>query len=133
MNASIRTRRFALAAAALGLGLESAAHAAGFYLQEQSARAVGRAFSGEAADTVPDSLWWNPSAIGGAAERSAYFGLAVVSPSGDVSDTGTLILRPGQAPAGQGHHQLRLSRRADHGRRPSQRRRQRHVRGNIGG
>ena len=55
MNASLRTQCIAFAAAGLGL-VPASAHAAGFYLQEQSARAVGRAFSGEAADTGPDSL-----------------------------------------------------------------------------
>jgi long-chain fatty acid transport protein len=101
VNASLRTQWIAVALAGLGL-VPASAHAAGFYLQEQSARAVGRAFSGEAADTGPDSLWWNPSAIGGTAQRSAYVGLSLIEPSGDVSDTGTLILRPGQAPAGVG-------------------------------
>ena len=80
----------------------STAQAAGFYLQEQSARGVGRAFSGEAADTGPESLWWNPAAIGGSAERSAYVGVSGIIPSGDVSDTGTIIVRPGQAPASVG-------------------------------
>ncbi len=86
---------------ALALCLGSTAQAAGFYLQEQSARGVGRAFSGEAADTGPESLWWNPAAIAGG-ERSAYIGVAGIIPSGTVSDKGTIILRPGQAPASVG-------------------------------
>ena len=86
--------------AALGFG--SAAHAAGFYLQEQSAQAIGRAFSGEAADQGPESLWWNPAAIAGATHVEGYVSGAAILPSGDVNDAGTVIVRPGQAPAGVG-------------------------------
>jgi long-chain fatty acid transport protein len=98
------TRRPALLAAAVGAGLGacSAAHAAGFYLQEQSVKGAGRAFSGEAADVGPESLWWNPAAIGGATQRSAYLGASGILPSSDVNDTGTLIVRPLQAPASVG-------------------------------
>jgi long-chain fatty acid transport protein len=85
-----------------GLGFAPAAHAAGFYLQEQSVRGVGRAFSGEGADTGPDSLWWNPAAIAGAVDRTAYLGVAGILPYGTVSDRGSLIARPGQAAAGVG-------------------------------
>ena len=42
-----------------------AAHASAFYLQEQSVKGAGRAFSGEVADQGPESLWWNPAAIAG--------------------------------------------------------------------
>ncbi len=47
-------------------GFSSAANAQAFYLQEQSVRGQGRAFSGEAADTGVESIWWNPASIGGA-------------------------------------------------------------------
>jgi long-chain fatty acid transport protein len=80
----------------------SGASAAGFYLQEQSTRAVGRAFSGEAADVGPESLWWNPASIGGATERGGYLSATAILPSSTVSDTGSLIVRPGQAPASVG-------------------------------
>lgn len=78
------------------------AHAAAFYLQEQSVKAAGRAFSGEVADTGPESLWWNPASIAGMARPSAYLGFSAILPKGRVADTGTLILRPGQEPAGVG-------------------------------
>src|SRR5919199_1657852 len=60
-------RALLLFGTALGAGLTAAApaDAAGFYLQEQSVRGWGRANSGEVADRGPDSLWWNPAAIGG--------------------------------------------------------------------
>lgn len=80
----------------------SAAQAGGFYLQEQSAKSVGRAFSGEVADQGPESLWWNPAAIAGSRGGNAYLGATYIRPSGSVRDTGTVIVRPGQAPAGVG-------------------------------
>jgi long-chain fatty acid transport protein len=90
---------------AVSLVAAGPAHAGGFYLQEQSVRALGRAFSGEAADTGPESLWWNPAAIAGASRGSAHFGASAILPRGDVRNTGTLIVRPGQAPAGVGGQQ----------------------------
>ncbi|HVJ01847.1 MAG TPA: outer membrane protein transport protein, partial [Sphingomonas sp.] len=73
------------------------ANAQAFYLQEQSARGAGRAFSGEAADTGAQSLWWNPAAIAGMTEAEAAIAAAAILPRGEVVDTGTIIRRPGQA------------------------------------
>ncbi|HYW15939.1 MAG TPA: outer membrane protein transport protein [Allosphingosinicella sp.] len=75
-----------------------AAEAAGFYLQEQSVRGWGRANSGEVADQGAASLWWNPAAIAGATEAEAAFGATAILPKGRVSDSGTLIDRPGTPP-----------------------------------
>ncbi|HYG48708.1 MAG TPA: outer membrane protein transport protein [Allosphingosinicella sp.] len=75
------------------------AQAAGFYLQEQSVRGWGRANSGEVADQGAASLWWNPAAIAGTTEKEAAFGATAIFPRGRVSDAGTLIDRPGAAPA----------------------------------
>jgi len=88
-------------ALSLSLGFSSfalagTAHGQAFYLQEQSARGAGRAFSGEAADTGPSSLWWNPSAIAGITDPEAAVAVSVILPRGKVIDTGTLIRRPGQ-------------------------------------
>jgi long-chain fatty acid transport protein len=71
------------------------AHAAGFYLQEQSVRGWGRANSGEVADQGAASLWWNPAAIAAVGKREAAFGATAIFPRGRVSDAGTLIDRPG--------------------------------------
>src|SRR3546814_9207973 len=71
------------------------------YRQEQSVKAAGRAFSGETADTGPDSLWWNPAAIGGIERPSAYLGLSAILPKSHVDDSGTLIVRPGQDQTGR--------------------------------
>ncbi|TCM36826.1 long-chain fatty acid transport protein [Novosphingobium sp. ST904] len=86
-------------ASAIVLGFAGSAHAQAFYLQEQSVRAQGRAFSGEAADTGVDSLWWNPAAIGGLDGGQASVHASVILPRGKVVDDGTVIVRPGQAPA----------------------------------
>lgn len=79
-----------------------AAHAQAFYLQEQSAKAAGRAFSGEVADQGAASLWWNPAAIAGIQQGDAVIGAAAILPKGKVVDNGTLIRRPGQAYASVG-------------------------------
>lgn len=78
------------------------ASAAAFYLQEQSIRGAGRAFSGEAADQGAASLWWNPAAIGGTPGGDVYIGGSAILPRGKVSNAGTVIVRPGQQPAGVG-------------------------------
>lgn len=89
-------------ASVMALGAAGAAHAQAFYLQEQSVRAQGRAFSGEAADTGVDSLWWNPASIGGLEGGQASVHASVILPRGKVVDDGTVIVRPGQAPAAVG-------------------------------
>jgi long-chain fatty acid transport protein len=81
------------------IGFSQAANAQAFYLQEQSARGAGRAFSGEAADTGSASIWWNPAAIGGIDSGDGTISASVILPRGEVADNGTLIVRPGQ-PAG---------------------------------
>lgn len=87
------------------IGLPGAAHAGGFYLQEQSAKAAGRAFSGEVADQGAESLWWNPAAIGGLEGLSSYMGASAILPNGDIDNINTLIVRPGQTPAAVGGSQ----------------------------
>ena len=86
----------------LALAVPNPVHAAGFYLQEQSVRGAGRAYSGEAADTGAASLWWNPASIGGQVGGDADIGLSAILPHGDVTDNpapgGTQIIFPHQAP-----------------------------------
>jgi long-chain fatty acid transport protein len=90
---------FIAAASALAGGVAASADAAAFYLQEQSVRGAGRAFSGEGADQGAASLWWNPAASGGMTGGDAVIGVSEIMPRGDVHNNGTLIVRPGQAPA----------------------------------
>jgi long-chain fatty acid transport protein len=99
-----KSRRILLAGAGSVIAIAAAgsAHAQAFYLQEQSVRGQGRAFSGEAADTGVDSLWWNPAAIGGMEGGEAAVHASAVLPRGKLSDKGTVIVRPGSslAPVG---------------------------------
>ncbi|ABQ70138.1 MULTISPECIES: OmpP1/FadL family transporter [Sphingomonadales] len=101
-------RRIALAGAASTIALlgAGAADASAFYLQEQSVVAAGRAFSGEAADQGAQSLWWNPAAIAGNEKSTAYLGFSAIMPKGKVRNVGTIIARPGQAPAPVGGNQV---------------------------
>ena len=94
-----RRATFVAGISALVGGIATSADAAAFYLQEQSVRGAGRAFSGEVADQGAASLWWNPAASGGMSGGDATIGVSAIMPRGDVRDNGTLIVRPGQAPA----------------------------------
>lgn len=91
--------------ALLGAAFPGAAQAGGFYLQEQSAKGAGRAFSGEVADQGPESLWWNPAAIGGMEGLSSYIGASAILPRGDITNFNTRIVRPGQTPTAVGGEQ----------------------------
>jgi long-chain fatty acid transport protein len=100
---SMRTKAVLLGSAILStVAISGAAHAQAFYLQEQSARAAGRAFSGEVADTGASSLWWNPASIAGSTDAEVTLSAAAILPKGNVNNNGTVILRPGQpaAPVG---------------------------------
>jgi long-chain fatty acid transport protein len=90
------------AASVIALAYAGSASAQAFYLQEQSVRGQGRAFSGEAADTGVDSLWWNPASIADMQGGEAAVRGSIIRPRGKVVDDGTLIVRPGQRPASVG-------------------------------
>lgn len=75
-------------------GLASPAAAGGFYLQEQSVRGLGRAYSGEVADTGTSSLWWNPAAIA-RTPREAYLGAHAIFVDATVENDGSTITYPG--------------------------------------
>ena len=85
----------AAAAGALVVGFAGHAAAAGFYIQEQSPRGLGRAYSGEGADTGSASLWWNPAAIAGVSgQGDAFVGVNFVNVDSSVRDSGSTIQRP---------------------------------------
>ena len=89
------TRLTLLAATAMAAALASTqSHAAGFYLQEQSVKGAGRAYSGEVTDQGVDSLWWNPAAIARSG-REAYVGLHAVFVDATVENHGSTITYPG--------------------------------------
>jgi len=106
MSKTAQFRQIALASTLL-IGLApAAAHAGGFYIVEQSAKATGRAYSGEVADTGPESLWWNPAAIAGQKGWAGNISASGILPHAKITNTGTLIVRPGQAPAAIGGDQV---------------------------
>ncbi|MDI1363543.1 MAG: porin, partial [bacterium] len=72
----------------------SQASASAFYLQEQSVRGTGRAYSGEVADRGAASLWWNPAAIAGLEHNEVYGGLNAIQVDSDVNNNGSTITRP---------------------------------------
>ncbi|MGA0607624.1 OmpP1/FadL family transporter [Phenylobacterium sp. VNQ135] len=83
----------ALASTAL-ISIPAIANAGGFYLQEQSVRGVGRAYSGEVADQGVESLWWNPAAIARSG-REAYVGAHAIFIDAEVENDGSTITYPG--------------------------------------
>ena len=102
MSSRLMLALFGATCAATPFALATPASAAGFYVQEQSVRGLGRAYSGEASDTGAASLWWNPAAIADVDQNQAYVGVQVIDLSGKISNNGSTITRPGQATSGVG-------------------------------
>ncbi|WP_415288748.1 outer membrane protein transport protein [Brevundimonas sp. S1H14] len=75
-------------------GVAAPAFAGSFYLQEQSVRGAGRAFSGEAADRGVGSLWWNPASIARSG-RELSLGLHAIKIDSEVRNTGSYVTYPG--------------------------------------
>ncbi|MBA2934727.1 outer membrane protein transport protein [Sphingomonas sp. CGMCC 1.13654] len=90
-----KTALLASAALAAATGLAAQANAAAFYLQEQSTKAEGRAFSGEVSEQGAQQQWWNPAAIGGITSFQNYVGFTAILPTADATNTGTTVHRPG--------------------------------------
>lgn len=89
-----RSRLLSLALATTSLIAVGQAHAAGYYLQEQSVRGTGRAYSGEVADQGVSSLWWNPASIARSG-REAYVGMHAIFVDATVENHGSTITYPG--------------------------------------
>jgi long-chain fatty acid transport protein len=70
--------------------------AGSFYLQEQSARGAGRAYSGEGADTGVASMWWNPASIARSG-REVYVGAHGLLIDSNVDNAGSFVTYPGGA------------------------------------
>jgi long-chain fatty acid transport protein len=97
MRRSLKTLSV-LTLATLGTALSSAsADAAGFYIQEQSVRAQGSAFSGSTTTlNDPSVIYYNPSGMTKIGGTQVQAGVHVISPSADLDDTGSTA--PGGAP-----------------------------------
>lgn len=91
---SFTRNRLAAGVALLTLAAATQASASAFYLQEQSVRGTGRAYSGEVADKGVASLWWNPASIAGIDRSEAYVGANMVLVNSKVVNDGSSITRP---------------------------------------
>lgn len=80
--------------AVLMASVAAPAFAGSFYLQEQSVRGAGRAFSGEAADRGTGSMWWNPAAIARSG-RELSFGMYAIRIDSEVKNAGSYVTYPG--------------------------------------
>jgi len=83
-----------VALATLALAVATPSFAGSYYLQEQSARAAGRAYSGEGADRGVGSLWWNPAAIARSG-REVTFSVHGLALDSTVTNAGSSIVYPG--------------------------------------
>lgn len=91
------TRKGALivATATSALAMAEQAHSAAFYIQEQSTKALGRAFSGEVSERGAQQMWWNPAAIGGIDSMQNYVGFTAIIPHADATNINSTITRSG--------------------------------------
>jgi long-chain fatty acid transport protein len=84
----------ALGAAGSVMVCASNAGAGAFYIQEQSVKGAGRAYSGEVTDTGAEAMFWNPAAISGLEKKEFYSGGFGVFVTGKVIDEGSTLQRP---------------------------------------
>ena len=91
---SISRTALAAGVAFTALVVATQASAAAFYLQEQSVRGAGRAYSGEVADHGAASLWFNPASIAGLEQNEIYGGVNFVQVDSQVNNAGSTLTRP---------------------------------------
>jgi long-chain fatty acid transport protein len=95
ITASARKGVLLAAGAVTALAAAGQAQAAAFYLQEQSTKAIGRAFSGEVSEMGAQQQWWNPAAVGGISGMQSYVGFSAILPTADATNIGSTVQRPG--------------------------------------
>ena len=87
---NLRTGLMSIMAAGMATLTANPANAAGFFLQEQSVKASGRAFAGEAAMADDVSvMFYNPAGMTHLDGAQAAAGIYAIMPKARVSDTGT--------------------------------------------
>jgi long-chain fatty acid transport protein len=91
------SRALMSSAAVAVLMIAGQAHAAGFYLEDQSTKGSGRAFSGEASDFGSESLFYNPASIAGLTGLEFSSSATAILAGSKITDDGSSITRPGQA------------------------------------
>lgn len=92
-------RRTAVLLAAIAAASFGPAYASGFYINEQSARGLGRGFAGEVAlggDAA--ALWYNPALALDAARPTATLAVSGVFTDARLTDRGSSLSGPGQTP-----------------------------------
>ena len=96
-----RILRVSLLSAVCIAAISSGANAAGFYLQEQSVRGLGSAFSGSTTNLDDAStIFFNPAGMTKLDGLQAQGGVHVLLPSSDLDDTGTTSGPSGGLPVG---------------------------------
>lgn len=82
--------RFGLLSAAAIVAVTAQANAAGFYIQEQSVRGLGSAFSGSVSNlTDPSTIYFNPAGMTKLEGMQAQAGVNLLIPDSKVSDRGS--------------------------------------------
>ncbi len=90
MSVTKNALRLSLLSAAALIGVSAQAQAAGFYIQEQSVRGLGSAFSGSVSNLAdPSTIYFNPAGMTKLEGMQAQAAVNLLIPNSEVSDTGS--------------------------------------------
>ena len=95
MTSKTLKRGLVAGAALFAIAAASQASAAGFYLEDQSTKGSGRAFSGEASDMGAASIWYNPAAIAGIEQSEIEGSITPILVDARVSNSNSTITQGG--------------------------------------
>jgi len=104
-------KKLALTTSCVALSLlgSTAAHSAGFYIQEQSVKGLGTSFAGSVTSIDDAStVYFNPAGMTKLDGAQANAGVHFLIPNGDLDDTGT-TLPPGQTGLGSAGNPYSIS------------------------
>lgn len=91
----MKKRTYLYAAAIGSLMASTSAHAAGFFIQEQSVSAGGSAYAGAASNTKDAStLFFNPAGMTKLSGAQANVGVQILVPTGELENTGSTFGGP---------------------------------------
>lgn len=94
----MKNTSYVFAAAIAALLVSTSAHAAGFFIQEQSVSAGGSAYSGAASNTNDAStLFFNPAGMTKLSGAQANLGVQLLVPNADLDNTGSTFPNLGGA------------------------------------
>lgn len=90
MSATKNVLRLSLLSAAALIGVSTQGQAAGFYIQEQSVRGLGSAFSGSATNLAdPSTVYFNPAGMTKLQGMQAQAGVNLLIPNSEVKNNGS--------------------------------------------